>query len=60
MRHWRAGFDLNRASDGLYLRTFRYEYRRVLTSQAFVEGFWDTHPYARLRGRAYQGLRTVG
>ncbi|MCO6418868.1 LPS assembly protein LptD [Siccirubricoccus sp. KC 17139] len=56
--HWRAGFDLNRASSELYLRTFRYEYRRVLTSQAYTEGFWGTEGYARFDARAYQGLRT--
>jgi LPS-assembly protein len=56
---WRAGFDLNRASSELYLRTFRYEYRRVLTSQAFVEGFWGTEGYARADARAYQGLRAT-
>jgi LPS-assembly protein len=57
--NWRAGFDLNRASSEQYLRTFRYEYRRVLTSQAFVEGFWGTETYARIDGRIYQGLRSV-
>lgn len=57
--NWRTGFDLNRASDELYLRTFRYDYRRVLTSQVFVEGFWNTETYARADSRAYQGLRTI-
>jgi len=57
--HWRAGFDLNRASNELYLRTFRYEYRRVLTSQAYTEGFWGTETYARIDARAYQGLRST-
>jgi LPS-assembly protein len=57
--NWRVGFDLNRATDELYLRTFRYEYRRVLTSQAYAEGFWGTTIYARIDARAYQGLRTV-
>ena len=56
--NWRAGFDLNRASSEIYLRTFRYEYRRVLTSQVYTEGFWDTQGYVRLDARAYQGLRT--
>jgi LPS-assembly protein len=55
--NWRAGFDLNRATSELYLRTFRYEYRRVLTSQAFIEGFWGTEGYARADSRVYQGLR---
>jgi LPS-assembly protein len=57
--NWRTGFDLNRASDELYLRTFRYDYRRVLTSQVFLEGFWNTETYARADSRAYQGLRTT-
>lgn len=57
--HWRAGFDLNRATNELYLRTFRYEYRRVLTSQAFIEGFWGTESFVRADVRAYQGLRTT-
>lgn len=57
--NWRTGFDLNRASSELYLRTFRYEYRRVLTSQAFTEGFWGTERYFRADARAYQGLRST-
>ena len=57
--NWRAGFDLNRATSELYLRTFRYEYRRVLTSQAYAEGFWGTEGYARADARAYQGLRSI-
>jgi len=57
--NWRTGFDFNRASDELYLRTFRYDYRRVLTSQVFVEGFWNTETFARADSRAYQGLRSV-
>jgi LPS-assembly protein len=55
--NWRVGFDLNRATSELYLRTYRYEYRRVLTSQAFAEGFWGTERYVRADSRAYQGLR---
>lgn len=57
--NWRAGFDLNRATSELYLRTFRYQYQRVLTSQVFAEGFWGTDAYARVDARAYQGLRSV-
>lgn len=57
--NWRAGFDLNRATSEIYLRTFRYEYRRVLTSQVYTEGFWGTEGYARMDARAYQGLRSV-
>lgn len=57
--NWRAGFDLNRATSELYLRTFRYQYQRVLTSQVYAEGFWGTESYARADARAYQGLRTI-
>nr|WP_314076035.1 LPS assembly protein LptD [uncultured Roseococcus sp.] len=57
--NWRVGFDLNRASSDSYLRTFRLEYRRVLTSQAYAEGFWGTESYARIDARAYQGLRST-
>jgi LPS-assembly protein len=31
----------------------------VLTSQAFVEGFWGTERYARFDSRVYQGLRST-
>ena len=57
--NWRVGFDLNRASSDSYLRTYRFEYRRVLTSQIFAEGFWGTEHYARVDSRYYQGLRST-
>lgn len=57
--NWRVGFDLNRASSDSYLRTFRLEYRRVLASQVYAEGFWGTEAYARMDVRAYQGLRST-
>ncbi|MDB5415952.1 MAG: LPS-assembly protein LptD [Rubritepida sp.] len=57
--NWRVGFDLNRASSDTYLRTFRLEYRRVLASQVYAEGFWGTEAYARIDSRAYQGLRST-
>jgi len=55
--NWRVGAEINRASNELYLRTYRFEYRRVLTSTAFLEGFWGTEGYARIDARVYQGLR---
>ncbi|MBY0336788.1 MAG: LPS assembly protein LptD [Acetobacteraceae bacterium] len=55
--NWRVGLDANRASSEQYLRTYRFEHRRVLTSRAFAEGFWGTEGYALLEARAYQGLR---
>jgi LPS-assembly protein len=54
--NWRIGFDGNYASSDSYLRTYRFEYRRVLTSTAYAEGFWGTETYARLDVRYYQGL----
>jgi LPS-assembly protein len=56
---FRAGFDLNRASSDAYLRVYRLGLFSVLTSQAFVEGFWGTEGYFRADTRAYQGLRTI-
>ena len=54
--NWRAGFGINRASSRDYMRAYRYGAPRVLTSNAFVEGFWGTEAYARLDARYYQGL----
>lgn len=54
--NWRTGFDFNRASSETYLRTWRYGGQRVLSSSGFVEGFWGAEGYARIDGRAYQGL----
>ncbi len=57
--NWRAGFNLNRASSEQYLRTYRFEVRRFLTSDVFLEGFWGTEAFARFDVRVYQGLRTT-
>lgn len=56
--NWRTGLEVNRATSELYLRTYRFEFRRVLTSLAYLEGFWGTEGYARFDARVYQGLRT--
>jgi LPS-assembly protein len=55
---WRAGFDLNRATSETYLRAYRFGSPRMLTSQAFTEGFWGTEGYARFDTRIYQSLRS--
>lgn len=58
---WRYGFGLNRATDDEYLRRFRISSERVLTTQAFIEGFGINGiegAYARLDTRIYQGLRS--
>ncbi len=41
---WRAGFDINRATDDTYLRRFGFDSPSVLESRVFAEGF---------RGRNY-------
>ena len=56
--NWRTGLEVNRATSDTYLRTYKFEYRRVLTSMAYLEGFWGTEGYARFDARVYQGLRT--
>lgn len=53
---WRTGFAVNRASSRDYLRAYRYGSPQILTSTAFLEGFWGTEGYARLDGRVYQSL----
>jgi LPS-assembly protein len=55
---WRTGFSLNRASSRDYLRAYRYGTPTVLSSTAYLEGFWGTEGYARIDGRAYQSLQT--
>ena len=57
---WRAGFGLNRTSSTDYLRTWRYGSPQVLTSNAFLEGFWGIEGYARFDSRLYQSLVTRG
>jgi LPS-assembly protein len=54
--NWRTGFSLNRTTSPDYLRAYRYGAPRVLTSEAYLEGFWGTEAYARLDTRFYQGL----
>ena len=57
--HWRAGFNLNRASSQSYLRAWRYNSPRVLSSDVYLEGFWGTEGYARVDARAYQSLNDI-
>lgn len=54
--NWRAGAALNRASSWDYVRAYRYQSPRTLTSTAYLEGFWGTEAYARTDARWYQGL----
>ena len=55
---WRAGFAANRTSSRDYLRAYRYGSPQLLTSTAFLEGFWGSEGYARVDGRVYQSLLT--
>ena len=57
--NWRAGFNYNWATSDDYLRIYRYGARRLLDQNAYAEGFWGTDAYARIDGRAYQGLRST-
>jgi LPS-assembly protein len=52
--HWRAGFDINRATSDKYLQTIRTYSRPVYASTIYAEGFWDTEQYARIDARGYQ------
>ena len=56
---WRAGFNYNWATSEDYLRIYRYGARRLLDQNAYAEGFWGADAYARIDGRAYQGLRAT-
>lgn len=54
---WRAGADIARTTDDTYLRRYDFGSENVLTSNAFVEGFWG-RSYAAANAFAFQGLRT--
>jgi LPS-assembly protein len=53
-RAWRAGLDVNRASDSTYLRRYEFDTVRTLTSRAYAEAF-DGRNYFLGRGLAFQG-----
>ena len=53
---WRTGFGINRTSSRDYLRSWRYGSPQVLTSNAFLEGFWGIEGYARFDSRLYQSV----
>lgn len=55
-RTWRAGLDLQRASDDTYLRLYNFSDERTLTSRAFAEGF-NGRNYLAANAFLYQGLR---
>jgi LPS-assembly protein len=43
---WRAGFDIERASDRYYLRQYDYGKPNYLTSRAYAEAFWRRSYFA--------------
>ena len=43
---WRAGFDIQRASDRYYLRQYDYGSANYLTSRAYAEAFWRRSYFA--------------
>ena len=53
---WRAGAVVSIASDDTYLGRYDFSEERVLTSNAFVEGFWG-RSYAAANLYRFQGLR---
>ncbi|MBM3526447.1 MAG: LPS-assembly protein LptD, partial [Alphaproteobacteria bacterium] len=53
---WRWGFQFQRVSDVTYLRRYRFNQPRLLTSTLFAEGFGE-NSYTYADTLAYQGLR---
>ncbi|HEY4136719.1 MAG TPA: LPS assembly protein LptD [Alphaproteobacteria bacterium] len=56
---WRAGFNVDRATDDTYLRRYGFgSDNKSLTSDAFVEGFRG-RSYANATAMSFQGLRVT-
>ncbi len=55
-RHWRTGFDIQRATDDTYLRRYDYGNYRSLSSRVFVEGASGRN-HAMIQGLTFQGLQ---
>lgn len=55
---WRAGFDIQRATDKTYQRLYDLGSERTLTSRLFAEGFHGRN-YLSLAAYSYQGLRDI-
>lgn len=53
---WRAGFDINRATDDTYLRRFGFDSPPVLESRVFAEGFRGRN-YLAVNAYAFQDQR---
>jgi len=55
---WRAGLDIQRATDDTYLRIYNFSSDRTLTSRAYAEGF-NGRNYLSANSFAFQGLRAT-
>lgn len=56
--YWRAGYDINFASDKTYLNRFNIPSEDVLRSTLYTEGF-EGRNYTKIEANRFQGLRTV-
>ncbi len=54
--NWRAGFDLARSLDDVYVRRYNYSTLDVLRNRVFAEGFFD-RSYVNASAYAFQDLR---
>lgn len=55
---WRAGFDVERASDDTYLRLYNFDNSSFLTSTLFAERL-NGRNYAAFNALSFQGLRSA-
>ena len=55
---WRAGADVQLASDDTYMRVYKFSNERTLTSRAFAEGF-KGRDYLAINNYYFQGLRAT-
>ncbi len=53
---WRTGFDFDRTTDDTYLRLYKFNRDRLLTSRLYAEGFGG-RSYAAANSFLFQGLR---
>lgn len=53
---WRAGYEINVATDNQYLRQYKLPYQDVLQNQVYAERF-DERDYASVRAMAFQDTR---
>jgi LPS-assembly protein len=60
-RNWRAGYDVNLATDPAFIRLFGlpHAYDAFLNSQAYAEGF-DGRSYASVQGWGFQTMQETG